>query len=226
MEMEYLATTPRVQGREHIVSVVEIPVLETSRLQLRAFTDDDRPLYAAMRADPDVIRYLPGGEALVPFADEIAVSRLKRFREGWSRGFGIWAVEDRETRGFVGYCGLDAGGSRSQDVEVLYGFARAHWGKGYAREAASAALVFGFERLHLPRIVGFAVAKNGASRRVLEAIGLAFQGEVDYAGFPVMAFGREREVWMKERSAAGTGAGAGSGQINDMEVRPEDPPSR
>lgn len=171
-----------------------IPIVATDRLVLRGFTAADQPAYAALRGDPDVVRFLPGGEALVPFASEIAASRIAAFREAWKRGFGVWAVEERATGAFVGQAGL-AAMERSDAVEVLYALARPFWGRGYAREAAAAALSFGFESVRLDRIVGYVVPGNHASVRVLEAIGLQATGDTAYNGFTVHGFAIEAAAW-------------------------------
>jgi len=171
-----------------------IPTVETERLSLRPFADADRAAYAKLREDPDVVRYLPGGEALVPFASEIAASRIRAFRDGWRRGFGVWAVTDRTNGTFMGQAGL-AAMERSGEVEVLYALGRRHWGRGYAREAAAAALRFGFETVGLPRIVAFVVPENTASVRVLTAVGLQPSGETTYNGFTVLGFAIEAAAW-------------------------------
>lgn len=171
-----------------------IPTVATERLTLRAFTPADRAAYAALRADPEVVRYLPGGEALVPFAQEIADSRIAAFRDGWSEGYGVWAVEETATGTFVGQAGL-ASMERSAEVEVLYALTRPFWGRGYAREAAAAALRFGFEAVGLPRIVAFVVPENVASTRVLAAVGLKPTGDSDYNGFRVRGFAIAAEEW-------------------------------
>ena len=178
-----------------------IPTLRTDRLTLRAFADADRAAYAALRADPDVVRFLPGGEALVPFADQIADSRLAAFRDAWDAGYGVWAVEETATGAFVGQAGL-AAMDRSSAVEVLYALARPFWGRGYAREAAAAALRFGFETVGLDRIVGFVVPENTASARVLEAVGLRTTGETSYNGFTVRGFAIEAAEWRASSGGA------------------------
>lgn len=177
-----------------------IPTVSTDRLTLRGFGASDQAAYAALRADPDVVRFLPGGEALVPFAAEIAASRIAAFREGWKRGFGVWAVEERSTGAFVGQAGL-AAMERSAEVEVLYALARPFWGRGYAREAAAAALRFGFDTVGLDRIVGYVVPGNGASVRVLEAVGLRSTGDTSYNGFTVHGFAIEAADWRSAPSA-------------------------
>lgn len=171
-----------------------IPTVVTDRLTLRGFDAADQPDYAALRGDPDVVRYLPGGEALVPFAAEIAASRIAAFRHGWKRGFGVWAIEERSTGAFAGQAGL-AAMERSSEVEVLYALARPFWGRGYAREAAAAALRFGFEAVGLDRIVGFVVPGNRASVRVLEAVGLRPTGDTTYNGFTVHGFAITAAEW-------------------------------
>lgn len=173
-----------------------IPTVVTERLTLRAFAATDRDAYAALRADPDVVRYLPGGEALVPFAEQIADSRIAAFHDAWTRGFGVWAVEETATGAFVGQAGL-AAADRSADVEVLYALARRFWGLGYAREAAAAALRFGFETVGLDRIVGYVVPENAASARVLEAVGLRSTGDATYNGFTVRGFAIEADAWRR-----------------------------
>jgi len=178
-----------------------IPTVVTVRLTLRAFAPADRPAYAALRADPEVVRYLPGGEALVPFADEIADARITAFRDAWSLGYGVWAVEETATRAFVGQVGL-ASMERSTDVEILYALARRFWGRGYAREAAAAALRFGFETVGLRRIVAYVVPENIASARVLAAIGLRAVGDTDYNGFKVRSFEIEVDAWRAMRRTA------------------------
>ncbi len=171
-----------------------IPTVRTERLILRGFAPGDHADFAALRGDPDVVRYLPGGEALVPFAEQIANTRMAAFHDAWDCGYGVWAIEEASTGAFVGQAGL-AAMDRTSDVEVLYALARRFWGRGYAREAAAAALRFGFETVGLERIVGYVVPENTASARVLEAVGLRFTGDTTYNGFTVRAFAIEATDW-------------------------------
>lgn len=170
------------------------PVIETERLRLRGFTAEDKSDYAALRADPEVVRFLPGGDALVPFAEEIADSRIKAYRQAWSSGFGVWAMEEKATGRFLGQAGL-ARLERSSDVEILYALARSCWGRGYAREAARAAVAFAFKRVGLPRLSAFVVPENTASCRVLEAVGFTATGESTYNGFTVASYALSAEDW-------------------------------
>ena len=119
-------------------------VLETARLILRPFDAGDAPAHAALYADPDVTRYLPGG----PFPPDAVPARsersLTRFAEHWRKhGWGVWAVVDKATAGLIGQCGLNHLPDGS-DVELLYALSRPSWGRGLATEAGRAALEHGF----------------------------------------------------------------------------------
>lgn len=174
------------------------PELRTERLRLRGFRTDDLSAYTGFRKDPLFVRYLPGGEALLSHAEEVSRSRIKEFREGWKRGFGVFAVELLETAALIGQAGLTKT-QREAEVELLYALAPSNWGKGYAQEAAKACLDFGFNQINLKRIVAFAVAENTASTRVMEAIGMRFIGEDNYNSFNVVRYEIARETW-RERA--------------------------
>ena len=88
----------------------------------------------------------------------------------------MWAVELKDTSQFVGAAGL-VFHDDSEEVEVGYRFMKEHWGKGYATEAASALVKYGFEKLGLKKIVSFAHVDNRGSTRVMEKIGMQYVGE-------------------------------------------------
>ena len=91
------------------------------------------------------------------------------------RGFGLWAVEAPGAAPFVGFTGLSAPRFEARFtpcVELGWRLARAHWGRGYAPEAARAAPAFGFERLGLREVVSFTATGNARSRRVMEKLGM------------------------------------------------------
>jgi ribosomal-protein-alanine N-acetyltransferase len=128
--------------------------------------------FAAAWADPEVVRYLPGGQ---PRTRERTEAGLRGFAREWDEhGFGVWSLLLRTSGAWVGYCGLRYL-SESTDVELLYGLARAWWGKGLATETARAAARFGFDVLGLERIVALAVPDNRASIRVMEHLGMRFE---------------------------------------------------
>ncbi|MBR0662371.1 GNAT family N-acetyltransferase [Neoroseomonas oryzicola] len=154
-------------------------IIETARLRLRPFVEADIPAYAAIRADPEVMRHMPGGMARATVADADAARLVPDFAADWPRfGYGPWAVEDRATGVLLGHGGLRALPDHGNETEILYMLARAAWGRGLASEIAAAARDLAFGSLGLASVVGYAAPANFASRRVLEKTGLAFVGEV------------------------------------------------
>jgi len=144
-----------------------IPELTTDRLRLRGFTDADRAPFAAMNADPDVMEHFPS--TLTRTESDALVDRiLTRWAED---GHGLWAVDrlyDGRLLGFAGIARL----AWLETPEIGWRFARFAWGRGYATEAARAALAWGFDTLGLPEIVSVTTVRNGRSMRVMERIGM------------------------------------------------------
>lgn len=162
----------------------------TERLLLRGFEDSDRDAFAAMNADPEVMRWLQGPRDRTrsdAFVDRIAT----RWAE---RGWGLWALERTDTGAFIGYTGLwpaEFEAPFTPAVEVGWRLAREHWGHGFVTEAAGAALRFGFEDAGLAEIVSFTSVGNERSWRVMERIGMLRDPDGDFehpavpAGSPV-----------------------------------------
>jgi len=151
-----------------------------------------------MNADPEVMRYFPS--VLAPEQSERVADRIEEHFE--ARGFGLWALEIPGVVAFAGFVGLAVPRFEtafSPCVEIGWRLARAHWGQGYATEAAAAALRFGFEALRLPEIVSFTVPGNARSRRVMEKLGMThdprenFQHPLIPAGHPL----REHVLYRK-----------------------------
>jgi len=156
--------------------MVQIIELKTERLKLRQWTDADKEQFATMSADPEVMRFFPATLTRTE-SDEIAHKCQTLLA---NRGWGIWAVELTEANTFIGIVGLHETTAQlpcTPCVEILWRLARPHWGKGYATEAASAALQVAFQRLQLNEIVSFAVPENTASRGVMERINMTNTGE-------------------------------------------------
>lgn len=153
--------------------------IETTRLVMREWRDEDREPFAALNQDPEVMRHFPS--ALTPHESDALVDRI---RSHWGlAGYGLWAVEADD--GFVGFVGLSSPpweASFTPCVEVGWRLARHVWGRGYATEAARAALAWGFANVDLPRdeIVSFTTVGNTASRRVMEKIGLRHDPAADF----------------------------------------------
>ena len=141
----------------------------TDRLALRRWRVEDREPFAAINADPEVMRFIGTGAVLGRgLSDELLV----RFEREWEeRGFGLWALSARDDpdEQLLGFCGLTVPmflPAVLPAVEVGWRLARAAWGQGYATEAAGAALDFGFEEHAIEEILSIVDPDNERSLRV------------------------------------------------------------
>jgi RimJ/RimL family protein N-acetyltransferase len=134
--------------------------------------------YARICADDEVMRHMLPQRGITP-AD--AALDVQLVRQHWlDNGFGHWAVEEKESGRFVGRAGLKHHDNWTLDpdnIEVGYLFDRGVWGKGYATEAAQAAIRYAFDELYRPEVISIARPENAASRRVMEKAGLSYAGE-------------------------------------------------
>lgn len=160
-----------------------MPEIETERLILRMFRPDDLDELAALFSDPDVVRYVGDGK---PVSREESDRALQSIIRHWqTHGFGRWAVIDKQSREFIGFGGLR---SLFGTPEVVYHFAKAHWGKGLATELARAALRFGFEERGFERIVAITKPLNKASIHVMEKVGMQFEKNTSYYDIEVVQY--------------------------------------
>lgn len=155
------------------------PTLATERLVLRPWRAADRAPFAALGADPRVMRFL--GPLLARGASDALIDRfVAQFAE---RGFGPWAVEAPGVAELVGCVGLSVprfDAPFTPCVELVWRLAPTYWGRGYATEAARAALRFGFETAGLAEIVSFTTRGNRSSRAVMERLGMAHDPRDDF----------------------------------------------
>jgi RimJ/RimL family protein N-acetyltransferase len=152
---------------------------------LRAWRDLDLEPFAALNADPVVMEHFPATLSRAE-SDAFAVRVRSEMAE---RGFGLWAVEVPGVAPFVGFTGLAVPRFEAHFtpcVEVGWRLAREHWGRGYAPEAARAALAHGFGALGLDEIVSFTAVGNVRSRRVMEKLGMTHDPaeDFDHPGLP------------------------------------------
>jgi RimJ/RimL family protein N-acetyltransferase len=156
-----------------------IATLTTERLVLRDWCDDDLEPFAALNADPTVMEHLPSAMSR-PESDETAERIRRGLRE---RGWGLWAVEAPSLASFCGFVGLQSPtfeAAFTPCVEVGWRLARAYWGRGFATEAARAALGFGFGRLGLSEVVSMTVPSNLRSQRVMQRLGMTRNAADDF----------------------------------------------
>jgi RimJ/RimL family protein N-acetyltransferase len=145
--------------------------LETERLVLRRFTADDGENLFELDSDPEVMRYLSGGEPTP--RDMIEQEILPRFLASYENGYGTWAAVRKSTGDFLGWFGFRPSGEDTPgDVSLGYRLRRCAWGKGYASEGARALLRKGFTELGAERVYATTYEDNVASRRVMEKLGM------------------------------------------------------
>jgi [ribosomal protein S5]-alanine N-acetyltransferase len=156
------------------------PVLETARLRLRVLKEGDLDPFAAMSADPDVMRYV--GATGQP-VDRRGAWRILAIMVGhWAfRGYGFFAMEDKATGAFVGRTGLWQP-EGWPGLEIAWAVARERWGEGLATEAAIAMRDHAFGTMNVPRLISLIRPGNKASIRVAEKIGERFDRRMDLDG--------------------------------------------
>jgi RimJ/RimL family protein N-acetyltransferase len=186
-----------------VSSLDGVTELQTARLRLRRWRDDDLERLAELNADPRVTRWLtPTGAPIPP--DETA-AQLARFRRHWGEHrFGIWAVEERATGSLLGRIGVQYHRLWPDEPELGWTLDPAVWGRGYATEGGAAALRHAFETLGRDRIVSIIHPRNRPSVRVAERLGFAPHARVDWpeggAELDVYAVGRDE--WARLQSSA------------------------
>ena len=175
---------------------IDYPTIETPRLVLRPFIEADVEPYFALMQDADVMRFV--GDRRVPTLQETwrAVAALIGH---WAlRGYGQWAIVERETEALVGRTGIinpiDWPGP-----EVGYLLGKNWWGRGYATEAARAAMDWGFDTLAFDRLISLIDPANAASIAVAGRLDETLSGEVDLWGHRVLVYGIDRDRWASLR---------------------------
>jgi len=155
-------------------------VLETKRLRLRVFCRDDLDAFAALEADPEVMKFYTSG----PRTREHASRGVDWFIDLQERhGHSLWAIEGLVGGQFLGYCGLVPQKINDKsEIEIGYKLARAFWGQGLATEASLSVRDWGFANLDLKRFISIIDPLNSASVRVAEKIGMLYEASVDYDG--------------------------------------------
>lgn len=147
------------------------PQLETDRLILRHWREEDVVDWVAMNADPEVMQYFP--KVLTPDESLAMMERIQTRLE--NEEFGLWAVEVKNGDPFIGFVGLsiqDVGLAICPCVEVGWRLKRSAWGRGYASEAAKRSLEYAFNKCEISDIYSFTAKSNLKSQRVMQRIGL------------------------------------------------------
>lgn len=178
-------------------------MLTGARVVLREWTDADLAPFAALNADPEVMRYFPG--CLTRTESAALAARIReRLRDD---GYGLWALEIPGVAQFAGCVGLAVPSFAAAFTpchEIGWRLARACWGRGYATEAAQMAVEFAFGALGLASLVSFTARTNIRSQRVMQRLGMTHDPSDDFdhprlpPGHPLRAhvlYRLERHAW-------------------------------
>jgi RimJ/RimL family protein N-acetyltransferase len=180
--------------------------LETGRLLLRMFREEDFEAYAEMCADPRVMQYLRGGQPLSP---EDAWRQMTAAVGEWLlKGYGAWAVEERETGrligrlGFVNWAHIELKPSRPEalpGLEIGWVLSRASWGRGYAAEGARRAIDYAFTEMGRDYVVSIIHPDNEASIHLPERLGQKLEGRTEASGTELLVYRIDRKAWRTGR---------------------------
>jgi len=146
-------------------------VIETKRLILRQWREEDYEPFARLNADPKVMEYFPS--VLTKNESDTLASTLKALIS--KRGWGFWVIEEKETGLFVGALGLHKPTEKLPFlpcVEIGWRLAHEHWGKRYATEAGEEVLRYAFEVLEIEEVVSFTAVVNKRSSALMERLGM------------------------------------------------------
>jgi RimJ/RimL family protein N-acetyltransferase len=155
-------------------------IIETERLILRTWKNEDANAYYQINQDPKVIEFLKGSLTMKEVTDFISFVN-KQFDE---IGYSVWAAEEKSSGKLMGYIGLDPikwNPPFGKAVEIEWRLGSEHWYKGYATEGARACLDFAFNKCGLKEIVSFTVPANIRSIRIMEKIGMRRDINGDFA---------------------------------------------
>ncbi|MGH7947992.1 MAG: GNAT family N-acetyltransferase [Candidatus Binataceae bacterium] len=171
-----------------------IPIIETERLILRSFQESDLDGFAAINADPAVMKYLGDGK---PVDRNTTWRRMASFIGHWElRGYGVWAVEEKSSREFVGRVGLWKP-EGWPGLEAIWTIAPSRWGKGYAPEAARESIRYAFEELNVDHVISLIRPDNAKSIRVAEKVGERLDRQIDLFGTLTNVYQLKRDEWRR-----------------------------
>ncbi len=151
--------------------------LTTERLILRECKESDWPDVLAYQSDPRYLRYYEWTERTAEAVQEFVRMFLAQQREQPRTKFQL-AITLKSTNQLIGNCGIRMQSVDAHEADIGYELSPDHWGRGYATEAASAIVAFGFTELHLHRIWSWCVADNIGSARVLQKLGMQLEGRL------------------------------------------------
>lgn len=158
---------------------------ETPRLKMRLLTEEDKEALIPILSDSAVMKFSTG-----PLTKEGIEAWLNNKLESYERlGFSVWAVILKEEDKLIGFCGFSAVELDGQlEMELVFRFAKAYWGQGFATEAAEACQQYSFDTLGFNRIIAVIDPKNERSLRVADKLNMTYEKDTVYKGFDVRVY--------------------------------------
>src|SRR5438105_12661017 len=170
--------------------------LETDRLILRWFREDDFPAFLGMASDPEVMKFLTGQ----PQTEIEAWKSMAAYIGHWYfLGYGVWAVEEKSSGKLIGRIGV-MNPAGWPGFELGWTLARESWGKGYATEGARRALAYAFTEMDRSHVISCIAPDNTSSIKVAERLGETVEGETELMGKQVLIYGINRDAWLRRQS--------------------------
>jgi RimJ/RimL family protein N-acetyltransferase len=172
--------------------------LETERLILRSFREEDVDVMAQLFANPEFMRFSLGvfteRKKTVDFIEKVM---------SWDRASmpSQFAVVPRAENAVIGYCGFHHHPEVPGEVEIGYRLHPDYWNRGFITEAARAVRDHAFADLKLPSVISLIHPENIPSRRVAEKNGMTIQNQITFRGFPTLVYAITREEWLAKRDA-------------------------
>lgn len=161
-------------------------MIDTDRLVLRDWQESDQLPFGAMGRDPEVMEHL--GPLQAQADTDAAIARMQSV--SIARGHTFWAIERRADAGFLGFCGLKIAPENIAGIEgaieIGWRLRRDAWGAGYAREAATASLAWGWANLPVDRIIAITTPSNVRSQALMRRLGMVRRHDLDF-GHPALA---------------------------------------
>ena len=158
---------------------------ETPRLILRKFIPEDAPLIFHLNTDPEVIKYVH--EPVMENEEQAKDIIENIIMPQYQNNLGRWAMHLKSNNEFIGWSGLKYLADKNE-TDLGYRLQKIYWGRGFATEAASHTLAYGFHSLQLKKITGKAHAQNAASINILKKVGMTFKADEVEDGSPIKVF--------------------------------------
>ncbi|SNZ04714.1 Protein N-acetyltransferase, RimJ/RimL family [Terribacillus aidingensis] len=166
--------------------------METDRLFIRPYTNEDLPFLGSLVSDPRVVRYIGNGKPRTKEGAQLFFNWNLTHRKD-NEQLGLQVLIEKETGEKIGHAGLVPQEVEGEtELEVGYWIAPAYWGKGYATEAALAFKDLAFEHLHVARIIALIYSENLASCRVADKLGMRVWKSIERHEKEVLVYSKEK----------------------------------